>query len=236
MALTSPFEIPESNSASGRSEEPAFSLVQSTLGDVRDSSKRYAVASLDSPTGVKVDGGEGDNPRPAEGSVQEFVNGFGHLGTLYSDAVHNDKRSATFQERMENVFTGDPQTFRDMASIGDRLVAKPPASPAEVGKSLADAYASALDREGKKTGNLNLGSPDMVNLMAATSGVMIGARSTFDQAKMPEQTKAMVDAMEGELAKKGVQGVHAVIWDNSNEPGVAFIPPGMKFDRYHCKI
>jgi hypothetical protein len=226
MALTNPFEIPERNSASRLSEVPAFSLVQSTLGDVRDSSKRYAVASLD----------PGGAPATTESAAQQFVRGFGPLGSLYTDAVHNDKRKDTFQERMEKVYTGDRQTFLDMASIGDRLTAKPPASPEEVGKSLADAYANALDREGKKTGKLDLNSPDMVNLMAATSGVMIGARSTFDPAKMPQQTKTMVDAMEGELAKKGVKFVHAVIWDNSNEPGVALIPPGMKVDRYHCKF
>lgn len=159
--------------------------------------------------------------------VQEFIDGFGHLGKLYGDSVSDPNRFAKFQERMQNVYRFDPEAFKEMGRIGDSLLANPPASPEQVGKKLGDILSDSMKRKG---GNIDLSQADWVNMQGAMAGVMIAAGSTFKQNKA-EQNIAMVDAMDGQLRQNKVPYVHAIIWGDTREPGIAIVPPSVKLTR-----
>lgn len=155
--------------------------------------------------------------------AQEFVDGFGHLGKLYSDSVNDNGRSQKFQERMEGVYGFDRDTFRALGNVGDQLIAKPPATPEQVGKQLADIFSDTLKRQG---GNIDLSKPEWQNLQAAMAGVMIAAGSTFNPQTKAQQNIAMVDAMDAQLRKNNVPFVNAIIWGDTKEPGMAIVPKG----------
>ncbi len=160
--------------------------------------------------------------------AQEFVNGFGHLGKLYSDSVSDNGRFIKFQERMQGVYGFDRDTFRALGNIGDQLIAKPPATPEQVGKQLADIFNDTLKRQG---GNIDLSKPEWVNLQSAMAGVMIAAGSTFNPQTKAQQNIAMVDAMDAQLRKNNIPFVNAIIWGDTKEPGLAIVPKGQTLTR-----
>lgn len=163
------------------------------------------------------------NPATMAGRLQEFVDSFGHLGKLYSDATNDNGRFEKFQERMQGVYGFDKDTFKAMGKIGDGLLAKPPMKPEEVGSKLADIFSDTLKRQG---GQIDLTSPDWKNLESAMAGVMIAATSTFKPETRAAQTTAMVDAMESQLRKDNVPYVSAIIWGDTKEPGLAVVGKG----------
>lgn len=162
-------------------------------------------------------------PATAIGRVQEFVDGFGHLGKLYSDSVSDNGRFEKFQDRMQGVYGFDRDDFKGLGNIGDQLIAKPPATPEQVGKQLADIFSDTLKRQG---GNIDLSKPEWQNLQAAMAGVMIAAGSTFNPQTKAQQNIAMVDAMDAQLRKNNVPYVTAIVWGDTKEPGMAVVPKG----------
>jgi hypothetical protein len=189
-------------------------------------------ASHGSPTYVHDDefniimaAGDSTDRSTAGQRLQEFVDGFGHLGKLYGDSISDQERFAKFQERMQGVYTFDRQTFKAMGRIGDSLISNPPAAPEQVGKKLADILSETMKRQG---GNIDLSQPDWLNLQAAMAGVMIGAGSTFRPGTKDQQNIAMVDSMDAQLRKNRVPYVNAIVWGDTKEPGLAIIPPNQR--------
>mgnify|MGYP000402693548 CR=1 FL=1 len=146
--------------------------------------------------------------------VQEFIDNFGKLGKLYSEAVSDSARFAAFQKRMENVQAFDRQTFRDLGAIGEKLAAKPPMKPEEVGKELANILKTTMDRKG---GNIDLTSDEWRNLQAAMAGIMLAAGATFEPGTKDQQNISMVDAMDKQLRTNGTPFVYAIIWGDTKE-------------------
>ncbi len=153
--------------------------------------------------------------------VQEFIDNFGKLGKLYSEAVGDPARFAAFQKRMEDVQAFDRQTFNDLGSIGEKLAAKPPMKPEEVGKELANILKATMDRKG---GKIDLTSDEWKNLQAAMAGIMIAAGATFEPGTKEQQNIKMVDAMDKQLRENGTPFVYAIIWGDTKEPGMAIDP------------
>ena len=162
-------------------------------------------------------------PTTQIGRLQEFVDGFGHLGKLYGDSISDKARFEKFQDRMQGVYGFDRDSFKALGNIGDQLIANPPATPELVGKKLADIFSDTLKRQG---GNIDLAKPEWQNLQAAMAGVMIAAGSTFKPETKAEQNVAMVDAMEAQLRKNNVPYVNAIVWGDTKEPGMATVPKG----------
>ena len=162
-------------------------------------------------------------PATRSGQLQEFVDGFGHLGKLYGDSISDKGRFEKFQDRMQGVYEFDRDTFKALGKLGDQMIAKPPATPEHVGKQLADIFSDTLKRQG---GNIDLSSPDWQNLQAAMAGIMIAAGSTFKPETKATQNSAMVDAMDAQLRKNNVPYVNAIIWGDTKEPGIAVVPKG----------
>lgn len=160
-------------------------------------------------------------PTTRAGQVQEFIDGFGHLGKLYSDSVNDPARFEKFQQRMQGVYQYDRETFKDLGALGEKLIANPPISGEQVGKELADIIKRTADRKGS-----DFTSADWQNLQAAVAGVMIAAGSTFDLATKAAKNIAMVDAMENQLKSNGINNLHAIIWGDTKEPGMAITPNG----------
>lgn len=188
-------------------QQPAFTLADAKLGDIGAAAQRR-------------------NP------MQEFVDGFGHLGKLYDDAVHDLGRMSKFQERMGKLFKEDRPTFDALAKVGEGLMAKPPATPEQTGRALADAFSDAIERR-KQQGDVDLSSPSNQSMEAAFAGVMLAARANFPADKMKEQTTAMVDAFDARLREKGVPFVNGVVYGDNGEPGLAVVPPGQQIDRHN---
>jgi hypothetical protein len=163
------------------------------------------------------------NPATRISKAQEFEDAFDHLGRLYSDSVIDDGRSLKFKERMEGVYRFDRDTFRALGNVGDQLIAKPPATPEQVGKQLADIFTDTLKRHG---GSIDLSEPEWLNLQSAMAGVMIAAGSTFNPETKAQQNIAMVDAMDAQLRTNNIPYVNAIIWGDTKEPGMAVVPPG----------
>lgn len=200
-----------------------FSLADASLQDVPQPPRDAAAVS----TLIKDDS---EYPATKQERLQEFVDGFGRIGKLYDDAVGDDARLGKFQERMAGVYALDHATFKELARLGERMTANPPASGEEVGKTLAQILNNTFERQG---GTIDLSSPEMVNLQGALAGMMLAQRANFDQAGMSESTIAMVDAMENELTRLKVPAVHAIIWGDTKEPGLAVVPPGKSIDRHN---
>ncbi len=159
---------------------------------------------------------------------QEFVDGFGGMGMMYANSVQDLGRQAVFQERMENVFQFDRETFSDFAKLGkDMINGKPDAET--VGKRLGEIFAKTIARH---AGNLE--ESDVKNLMGATAGMMLAARGNFDPGKNDEQTIKLVDAMENEMRARGVPiPLHSIIWGDTKEPGMVIINKNKPFDRHN---
>ncbi len=196
-------------------------LGTSTLSDVQ------GLKTSGSPTYVHNDSFQvADNsayPATPVERLQEFVDGFGHLGKLYGDSISDKGRFEKFQDRMQGVYEFDRDTFKALGKLGDQMIAKPPATPEHVGKQLADIFSDTLKRQG---GNIDLSSPDWQNLQAAMAGIMIAAGSTFKPETKATQNSAMVDAMDAQLRKNNVPYVNAIIWGDTKEPGIAVVPKG----------
>ena len=162
-------------------------------------------------------------PATKQARLQEFVDGFGHLGKLYGDSISDSARFAKFQDRMQGVYTFDRDAFKALGRLGDQMIANPPATPEHVGKQLADILHDTMKRKG---GTIDLASPEWQNLQGAMAGVMIAAGSTFRPATKAAQNIAMVDAMDAQLRKNNVPNVNAIIWGDTKEPGLAIVPRG----------
>jgi hypothetical protein len=203
--MTNRLEHAENNEA-GEQKAPAFTLADAKLSDLQTVGKR-------SP-------------------MQDFVDGFGHLGKLYDDSVHDLGRMAKFQERMGTLFKEDRATFDELAKVGEGLMSKPPATPEQTGKALADAFSNALQRQGQK-GDVDLTSASNQSMEAAFAGVMLAARANFPPDQMKAQTEAMVDAFDKRLRENKVPYITGVVYGDNGEPGVAIVPPGEKVDRHN---
>lgn len=203
-------------------------LVNARLSDIK------VLHGDQSPTYVQNDGfkimvaDNSPNRQSHAQRVQEFIDGFGHLGKLYGDSVTDQNRFAKFQDRMQNVYGFDREAFKEMGRIGDSLLANPPATPEQVGKKLADILSDSMRRKGA---SIDLAGADWVNMQAAMAGVMIAAGSTFKPQSKAEQNTAMVDAMDAQLRHNKVPYVNAIIWGDTKEPGMAIIPPGTKLTK-----
>ncbi len=190
-----------------------FTLAEADLGDVQGK--------------VAARGSGAFYPSTHQERLQEFVDGFGRIGKAYNDAVHPDEgRFTKFQDRMMNVYNFDRETFLDLAKLGTKLSLKS-TTPEAVGTALGDAFIKTLERQ-STVAAIDLQGPDWMNLQGAVSGMMLAARANFDRdpARYKQQTIEMVDAMEKVLEKK-VPGLHAIIWSDTGEPGMASGPPDM---------
>lgn len=174
----------------------------------------------------------GDPPQTRQEKLQEFVDGFGQVGKLYSDSVQDNDRFGKFQDRMAQVYSSDRDGFLDLARVGKEMTGKPPASPEKIGEGLADAIAEKLSRM-QTGGTVELDGPEMMNFQAAVAGMMLAARSTFEPGAMNQQTTAMVDALDARLQAKNVPYIRGIIWGDNHEPGLALIPPGTRVDRHN---
>lgn len=175
---------------------------------------------------------DSEYPATNQERIQEFVDGFGQVGKLYNDSVQSNDRLGKFQDRMMGVYAFDHASFKDLARVGESMTKQPPATPEEIGKSLANAFKSTLDRQ-LQHGDVDLQGKDFTNLEGAMAGMMLAARSTFDPAKMQEQTVAMVDAMDKQLRDRKVPQLQAIIWGDTKEPGLAVVPPNTTIDRHN---
>jgi len=201
--------------------EPVFSMADAKLGDMKSTQATVVAANDLQITGMN----DAVAPSTRQERLQEFVDGFGHLGKMYSDSVHDSARFSKFQDRMMNVYTYDHATFKELGRLGDDMTENPPPTPEQIGQALGHSLKNTMDRQ-LKTGDVNFGGPDMTNLEGAMAGVMLAARAHFDPKTMEAQTQQMVDAMESELRKQNVPDVHAIIWGDTKEPGLAVVPPG----------
>jgi hypothetical protein len=186
---------------------PAFTLADAKLGDVASAAARR-------------------NP------MQDFVDGFGHLGKLYDDAVHDLGRMARFQDRMGTLFKNDRPTFNELAKVGEGLSTEPPASAEQTGRALADAFANAVERQ-QQQGDVDLVSPANQSMEGAFVGVMLAARANIPPDQMKQDTEAMVDAFDKRLRERGTPFVAGVVYGDTGEPGIAVVAPGEQIDRHH---
>jgi len=205
-----------------------FSLADANVGDMRSAKSTMVAANDLQITGTN----DSVAPGTRQERLQEFVDGFGHLGKLYSDSVGDKDRFSKFQDRMMNVYTYDHATFKEMGRLGDDMMKNPPPTPEQIGQALGHSLKNTMDRQ-LKTGNVDLTSPDMTNLEGAMAGVMLAARANFNSSTRDTQTAAMVDAMEAELRKQNVPHIHAIIWGDTKEPGLAVVPPGQQVGDRH---
>jgi len=205
-----------------------FSLADANVGDMRTAKTTMVAANDLQITGTN----DSATPATRQERLQEFVDGFGHLGKLYSDSVGDQARFSKFQDRMMNVYTYDHATFKEIGRLGDDMTKNPPPTPEQIGQALGHSLKNTMDRQ-LKTGNVDLASPDMINLEGAMAGVMLAARATFNPNTKDAQTTAMVDAMEAELRKQNVPHIHAIIWGDTKEPGLAVVAPGQQVGDRH---
>lgn len=173
-----------------------------------------------------------DPPQTRQEKLQEFVDGFGKVGKLYSDSVQDNDRFGKFQDRMAQVYSSDRDGFLDLARVGKEMTDKPPASPEKIGEGLADAIADKLSRT-QVGGTVELDGAEMMNFQAAVAGMMLAARSTFEPGSMDRQTTSMVDSLDARLQAKNVPYIRGIIWGDTHEPGLAMIPPGTRVDRHN---
>jgi hypothetical protein len=172
-------------------------------------------------------------------SAQEFVDGMSPLRKLYETSVGetvnpdpNTSRTARFHDRMGNLAIQDPQTFRDLAQLGNELAKTPSLPPEQIGKSIADILHRSLSLRGAY-GEIHADSNDTQILLGALAGVMIAARSGFDPEKLPAETAAMVDGMEKELAANKTPVIHAVVYGDTGEPGLVASAQAPSDDQRH---
>ncbi|MDR3612432.1 MAG: hypothetical protein P4L53_02635 [Candidatus Obscuribacterales bacterium] len=174
-----------------------------------------------------------DSAKPAtrQERLQEFVDGFGKAGKLYFDATNDNGRLGKFQGRVAAIYEQDHKTFKELAALTDKLTTNPPPSPEAIGADLGKTFADAISRE-KANGPVDLTSKENQNLMGAVSGYMLAARATFAPATEQEQTEKMVDSLEAQLQQSKLSDVHAIIWGDTKEPGMATYPPTQTYDRH----
>ncbi len=197
------------------------SLGYAQLSDMKLSSPSAATFVLNDTFAIADASTVSSDAQTHQERVQEFIDNFGKLGKLYSEAVGDPARFAAFQKRMEDVQAFDRQTFKDLGSVGEKLAEKPPMKPEEVGKELANILKETMDRKG---GKIDLTSEEWKNLQAAMAGIMIAAGATFEPGTKNLQNIAMVDAMDKQLRANGTPFVYAIIWGDTKEPGLAIDP------------
>jgi hypothetical protein len=174
-----------------------------------------------------------DSGKPAtrQEGLQEFVDGFGKAGKLYLDSVKDDGRLGKFQDRVAAIYDQDHKTFKELAAFTDKLTANPSPSPEAIGADLGKIFGDAIARE-KANGPVDLTSKENQNLMGAMSGYMLAARATFSAGGEQQQTEKMVDSLEAQLRQNKDSGLHAIIWGDTKEPGMAAYPPTQTYDRH----
>ncbi|MCA9802945.1 MAG: hypothetical protein KC777_13320 [Cyanobacteria bacterium HKST-UBA02] len=204
-----------------------FNFTDAKLSDVKPPGK-----SEGTPPAGDLQIAYGDPPQTRQEKLQEFVDGFGKVGKLYSDSVQDNDRFGKFQDRMAQVYSSDRDGFLDLARVGKEMTDKPPASPEKLGEGLADAIADKISRM-QAGGNVELDGPEMMNFQGAVAGMMLAARSTFEPGTMDKQTVAMVDALDARLQAKNVPYIRGIIWGDTHEPGLALIRPGTQVDRHN---
>lgn len=217
------FEQPEQRSAQV-TESKGVTLADAKLNDLPKS-----VSGSAADITLVDDSGK---PSTRQEQLQEFVDGYAKAGKLYADSV-GDERLGRFQDRVGAVYDSDYKTFKEFAALQDKLVAKPPEQPQDVGRDLGKIFADALSRQAQN-GRVDLGSPENQNLMGAISGFMIAARSTFAPGSDQQtETAKMVDALETQLQRSKISTAHGIIWGDTKEPGMATYPSSKTYDRHN---
>jgi hypothetical protein len=176
--------------------------------------------------------GDGGYPTTREGKLQEFADNFGPAGHLYGRVIEDQSRFGKFQERMGTVYENDRDAFLEAGKLA-KDIRDTNVPPEQIGQRLGGIIADAADRQRREGLIMPPDSPYNQQFYGAMTGIMLGARSKFDQGTMPDQTKAMVDGMESELRKRNVDRVHGVIWADNGEPGMAVTPPGQEIPNRH---
>ncbi len=217
----------DKNAAAKSDANVGFTLADAKPGDLPPKTAKPG------PTDLVITGTDDDKvPATRQERLQEFVDGFGKLGKLYHDNTQNVDRLGRFQDRMMGVYGYDHSTFKELARLGEAMTGPNPPSPEAIGKGLAQVFKNTLDRA-LQTGNVDLQSPDMLNVEGSLSGMMLAAQSTFHPPKDAEQTKKMVDALDAEFLRQKVPHMRGIIFGDTKEPGVAAVPDGATIDRHN---
>jgi hypothetical protein len=184
------------------------------------------------PDGSNLIIGDGGYPSTRAGKLQEFADNFGPAGYLYGRAIDDQGRFGKFQERMGAVYENDRDAFLETGKLA-KDIRDTNVPPEQIGQRLGGIIADAVDRQRRDGVIMPPDSPYNQQFYGALTGIMLGARSKFDQGTSPEQTKAMVDGLESELRKRNVDRVHGIIWGDNGEPGMAVTAPGQQIPNRH---